>query len=128
MRARPISFRVLVLRTCTRQKMHSTDGVLRRAESPRLYEPPPHPQGVSHAGSSDLISSACSQGPSCEGTFRILKDSDDVLDAMPRLKQLRGRGLYSSTFRLNLSAFCGIGGAFRGCLGGVYEVSGCIRG
>ena len=28
-----------------------------------------------------------------------------------------GRGLHSSTSRLNLSAFCGIGGAFRGCLG-----------
>jgi len=25
-----------------------------------------------------------------------------------------GRGLHSSTFRLNLSAFCGIGGTFRG--------------
>ena len=30
-----------------------------------------------------------------------------------------GRGLHSSTFQLNLSAFCGIGGTFRGCLGGV---------
>jgi len=30
-----------------------------------------------------------------------------------------GRGLHSSTFRLNVSAFCGIGGAFRGCVGGV---------
>jgi hypothetical protein len=30
-----------------------------------------------------------------------------------------GRGLHSSTFRLNLCAFRGIGGAFRGCLGGV---------
>ena len=30
-----------------------------------------------------------------------------------------GRGLHSSTFRLNLSAFCGIGGTFRDCLGGV---------
>ena len=29
------------------------------------------------------------------------------------------KGLHSSTFRLNVSAFCGIGGAFRGCLGGV---------
>jgi len=29
------------------------------------------------------------------------------------------RGLHSSTFRLNLSAFCGIGGTFRGFLGGV---------
>ena len=26
-----------------------------------------------------------------------------------------GRGSHSSTFRLNISAFCGIGGAFRGC-------------
>jgi hypothetical protein len=33
-----------------------------------------------------------------------------------------GRGLHSSTFRLNFSAFCGIEvhqGLFRGCLGGV---------
>jgi WD40 repeat protein len=30
-----------------------------------------------------------------------------------------GKGLHSSTFRLNLSAFCGIGGTFRGFLGGV---------
>jgi len=29
------------------------------------------------------------------------------------------RGLHSSTFELNVSAFCGIGGAFRGCLGAV---------
>jgi TPR repeat protein len=26
-----------------------------------------------------------------------------------------GRGLHSSTFRLNISAFCGIGGALRDC-------------
>ena len=32
------------------------------------------------------------------------------------------RGSHSSTFRLNVSALCGIGGAFRGCLGGVLEV------
>jgi hypothetical protein len=30
-----------------------------------------------------------------------------------------GRGLHSSTFWLNVSAFCGIGGAIRGCLGDV---------
>jgi len=29
-----------------------------------------------------------------------------------------GRGLHSSTFQLNASASCGIGGAFRGCLRG----------
>jgi len=34
-----------------------------------------------------------------------------------------GRGLHSSTFQLNVSAFCGIEGALgllRGCLGGVH--------
>jgi len=30
---------------------------------------------------------------------------------------LLGRGLHSVTFRLNASALCGIGCAFRGCLG-----------
>jgi len=29
------------------------------------------------------------------------------------------RGLHSFTFQLNVSAFCGIGGVLRGCLGGV---------
>jgi len=38
------------------------------------------------------------------------------------------RGLHSSTFWLNLSAFCGIGGACRGGLGGVQEMLGGIRG
>ena len=39
-----------------------------------------------------------------------------------------GRGLHSSTFQLNLSAFGGIGGAYWGCLGVVCEVLGGIRG
>jgi len=30
-----------------------------------------------------------------------------------------GRGLQKSTFQLNVSAFCGIGGVLRGCVGGV---------
>jgi hypothetical protein len=38
-----------------------------------------------------------------------------IAQAMPFV----GRGLHLSTFRLNLSAFCGIWGAFRSCLGGV---------
>ena len=37
------------------------------------------------------------------------------------------RGLHSSTVRLNLSAFCGLGVALRGCLRGVYGVLGAIR-
>ena len=36
--------------------------------------------------------------------------------------QPQPRGLLSSTFRLSVSAFCGAGGAFRGCLGGVQGV------
>jgi len=39
-----------------------------------------------------------------------------------------GRGLHSSTFRLNVSGFCGIGGAYRGRMGGVYGGLGGIRG
>jgi len=35
--------------------------------------------------------------------------------AYPALNQAHGRGLHWFTFRLNVSAFCGIGGAFRGC-------------
>ena len=35
------------------------------------------------------------------------------------LRQEIGRGLHSSTFRLKVSAFCGIGGALKGCLEGV---------
>jgi len=42
------------------------------------------------------------------------------------------RGLRTSTFQLNVSAFCGIGGALRDCLGvvfaGVEEVSGGVGG
>jgi hypothetical protein len=38
------------------------------------------------------------------------------------------RGLHSSTFWLNISAFCGKGGAFRGCLGVVEQVLGGIWG
>jgi len=34
-----------------------------------------------------------------------------------------GRGLHSTTFQLNISAFCGIGGVFMGCHWGVKEVS-----
>ena len=38
-----------------------------------------------------------------------------------------GRGLHSFTFRLNVSALCGIGGAYRGCLRGVMGYLGVFR-
>jgi hypothetical protein len=38
-----------------------------------------------------------------------------------------GRGLHSSAFRLNVSAFCGIGGAFRCYVGGIQAVSGGVK-
>ena len=43
-------------------------------------------------------------------------------DAVDRDGQPGPWGLHSSTFRLNVSAFCGTGGTFRGCLGGVKGV------
>jgi len=39
-----------------------------------------------------------------------------------------GRGLHSPTFRLNVSALCGIGGALRVCLGGAQGMLGGISG
>jgi hypothetical protein len=39
-----------------------------------------------------------------------------------------GKGLHSFTFRLNVSAFFGMGVAFRGSLGCVWEVYGRVRG
>ena len=50
-----------------------------------------------------------------------------TLDGPTHLGGGGGRGLHSSIFRLNISAFCGIGGAFRGCLGGAQAVSGAVR-
>ena len=38
------------------------------------------------------------------------------------------RGLHSCTFWLNVSAFCGIGGAFRGCRGVFSRFSGVLWG
>ena len=45
----------------------------------------------------------------------LLNDADDGSAERPP----RTRGLHSSAFQLNVSAFCGIGGAFRSCLEGV---------
>ena len=47
-----------------------------------------------------------------------------IFSVRPLSRRTRGRGLHSSTFRLNVSALCGVGGAIRDCLGGVEEVSG----
>jgi len=40
---------------------------------------------------------------------------------------VRPRGLNSSTFRLNVSAFCGVGSECRGCVGGIRRYSGLYR-
>jgi hypothetical protein len=44
-----------------------------------------------------------------------------------RQRRPQTRGLHSSTFQLNISAFCGIGGALRGCLASFQEVAGGMR-
>ena len=51
---------------------------------------------------------------------RLLEDAGMRLLAGRRyaLLGVNGRGLHLSTFRLNVSTFCGIGGALRGCVGG----------
>ena len=57
-----------------------------------------------------------------------LSQWEDTENKSALLTYVAGRGLHSSTFRLNVSAFCGTGGAFRGCLGGAQEVNGGITG
>jgi hypothetical protein len=53
---------------------------------------------------------------------------DGVVGCVGARGSLRGRGLHSFTSQLNLSAFCGIEGTLRGFLGGVWGVSGGIKG
>jgi len=48
----------------------------------------------------------------------VLVRSDDVIPDWTN-RERTGRSLHSSTFQLNLSALRDIGGALRGCLGGV---------
>jgi hypothetical protein len=50
---------------------------------------------------------------------RALPDGGEL--AQPAPVRPRTRGLHSSTFRLNVSALRGIGGACKGCLGGFNE-------
>ena len=62
--------------------------------------------------------------------FRKFKDMPADSLEKPWLR-FRGRGLHSSTFQLNLSAFHGIGGAHRGCVArvqGVFGGLGCVGG
>ena len=53
----------------------------------------------------------------------------DVLDTMmsPSERHSSGKGLHSFTFQLSLSAFCRMGDAIRGCLGGVRGNKGVFR-
>ena len=57
----------------------------------------------------------CKHLPSMDSRRRILK----AMDPAPAESLPPARGLHSFTFRLNVSAFCGIAGASMGCLGGV---------
>jgi len=50
---------------------------------------------------------------------RLRVHVDDVARRQHLVHRPRIRGLHSFTFRLNISAFYVIGGAFRGCIGGV---------
>jgi hypothetical protein len=48
--------------------------------------------------------------PYLDHLFTVLASEEEVGGERPD-----GRGLHSSTFQLNVSAFCGIGVACRGC-------------
>jgi hypothetical protein len=65
-------------------------------------------------------------GPSVLLTLRTELEREECVKALLRAlaavapsTATSGRGLHSSTFRLNVSAFCGIGGALNNCVGGV---------
>jgi hypothetical protein len=73
-----------------------------------------------------LADAACFDLSSKDREFYTLQRAEQVM--APLLA--KGRGLHSPTFRLNVSAFCGIGGAFnlpRGCLGGMTGYQGVLR-
>jgi hypothetical protein len=53
------------------------------------------------------------------GTMKPIGDGRQLACPVRGWKVPTGRGLLSSTFQLNVSAFCGIGGAFRRCSGAV---------
>ena len=53
----------------------------------------------------------------------------ELSEAAQRLSRaVSGKGLHSSTFRINVSALGVIGGALRGCLGVIWGVSEGVRG
>ena len=60
--------------------------------------------------------------------FSIINSLMILLFLSGMVAMIMGRGSHSSTFRFHVSAFFGIGGAFLGCAGDVYELSGGIRG
>ena len=73
---------------------------------------------------SALLGGRTATGPSAPSTGALCS----IKTWQSRSCMPRGRGLHLSTFRLNVSAFCGIWGALTVCLGVVYGVSGGARG
>ena len=74
---------------------------------------------------SDYLAELVSTSENCEDVrnalaWEVLRYLDPVA-ASKRMRQnmVNNRRLHSSTFRLNVSAIDGIGGACRGCIGGV---------
>ena len=87
----------------------------------RLMEPP-------NATWNQIMAQARTMGSECLKSQEVIKNIANILKTntacctslgQPFQNQMSGRRLHSSTSQLNVSAFCGIGGASRGCLGGV---------
>ena len=87
-------------------------GVPGHYECRQTVTPPRAVGGGGSVGVSAGPSGASLEDATEEAFRRALQSAARVVDT--------GRGLHSSAFRLNVSTFCEIGSACRGCLGGGY--------
>jgi hypothetical protein len=92
-----------------RQSVQRSDLSFQDLEVPR--------QSVQQSGLSFQRDARASQSKA-----RVVRFSSTGVQEIYKGDSSMGRGLHSSTFWLNVSAFCGTGGAFSGCLGIVQEI------
>ena len=77
--------------------------------------------GAAVGRGSAAVASAAAASAAWSNLHKAGGGDGSIGELLPSWRNIRvnGRGLHPSTFRLNVSAFCGIGGAYRGSLGGV---------
>jgi len=86
---------------------------------------------VGHTVAESILAMCYNEGVEVEQSYPLAapwgRKAADQGDAEAQFL-VGSRGLHSSTFQLNLSALCGIGGARRGCVTRVEGVLGGVRG